>query len=123
MAGFETLFAAMAPKKMPEINLSPGPGIPLASMVDRLNPNALAMQQQFSQVPWYAVPGMFKGGPIGFNQMPAPPPAPPATPAAAAAAQPPGQTPEEVLRMLAAMGMGANSESGGGSGGGGTDGG
>ncbi len=42
--------------------------IPLASMVDRLSPDAIAMQLQHAQLPWYAVPGMFRQQMPGMGQ-------------------------------------------------------
>ncbi len=60
------LIAALAgqPQQQPAFGGPPGGGgqsnIPLASMVDRLSPDAIALQMQHAQLPWYAVPGMFR---------------------------------------------------------------
>jgi hypothetical protein len=79
--------------------------VPLASMVDRLAPNAMQMQQQNPQLPWYAVPGMFR--------TPAPPN--PALAATVAGQNPIGQQPGNNAMPPWMFG---GSEAGGGGGGG-----
>lgn len=65
--------------QQPQGQQAPNSPVPLASMVDRLSPNAVGLQQQNAQLPWYAVPGMFRN--------PAPPNAALAATAAGAAPQ------------------------------------
>ena len=82
--------------------------IPLASMVNRISPNAIGLQNQNPTLPWYAVPGM-------FPQMPHPA-------LAASASTPPPQTLEQQMLQQwlqlqnQAFGAGAG-DAGGGNGG------
>lgn len=107
------LAAMLAPQGMGQQGMPPpgmGPpgmgGMPPGGgpMSPMLSPNAVALQLQHRNLPWYAIPGM-------IQQPPPPPPmmAPPAAGAAMApnAAQP---TPEE-LQAAMAFG-GANTEGG-----------
>lgn len=94
----------MGPPGMPPGGMGPPPGGgPMSPM---LAPNAVALQLQHRNLPWYAIPGMI--------QTPPPPPPMMAPPPAAAAAVAPNaaqpKTPEE-LQALMAFG-GANSEGG-----------
>lgn len=89
------------------------PAVPLSSMIDRLAPNGAQLQLQNPQLPWWAVPGMFKAGPPGFAM----PQAPAAAPAPAPAQADPTQ--EDILRRLMQQQIPyAGGEAGGGSGGG-----